>query len=66
MQKGEVDRALADLNEAARIDSTNLYAFWNRGAVYAAKGDFDKARTEFTRCWPSTPTRHLRQESRKP
>jgi tetratricopeptide (TPR) repeat protein len=47
MQKGEVDRALADLNEAARIDSTNFYAFWNRGAVYAAKGDFDDARTDF-------------------
>lgn len=43
MQKGEVDTALADLNEAARIDSTNFYAFWNRGAVYMVKGDFDRA-----------------------
>jgi len=55
MQKGEVDRALADLNEAARIDSTNLYAFWNRGAVYAAKGDFDKARTDFNKALALNP-----------
>lgn len=48
MQKGEVDRALADLNEAARIDSSNFYAFWNRGAVYTAKGELDRAREEFT------------------
>jgi hypothetical protein len=55
MPKGEVDRALADLNEAARIDSTNLYAFWNRGAVYAAKGDFDKARTDFNKALALNP-----------
>jgi tetratricopeptide (TPR) repeat protein len=48
MQTGEIDRALADLNEAARIDSSNFYAFWNRGAIYAAKGDLDRAREDFT------------------
>ena len=48
MQKGELESALADLNEAARIDSTNFYAFWNRGAVYAAKGDFARAQADFT------------------
>lgn len=47
MQKGEVDPALADLNEAARVDPTNFYAFWNRGAVYAAKGDFGRAQEDF-------------------
>jgi tetratricopeptide (TPR) repeat protein len=46
MQKGELDLALADLNEAARVDSSNFYAFWNRGAVYAAKGDFSRAQED--------------------
>jgi hypothetical protein len=48
MLKGDVDRALADLNEAARIDSSNFYAFWNRGAVYAARGDLKRAQEDFT------------------
>ncbi len=48
MQKGELDLALADLNEAARIDSSNFYAFWSRGAVFTAKSDFDRAREDFT------------------
>lgn len=48
MQKGELDLALADLNEAARIDPSNFYAFWNRGAVYAAKGDFGRAQEDLT------------------
>jgi len=47
MQGGEIDRALVDLNEAARIDSGNFYAFWNRGAVYAAKREFDRAQEDF-------------------
>ena len=48
MQKGDLDRALADLNEAARIDSSNFYAFWNRGAVYAAKSDYGRAQEDLT------------------
>ena len=48
MQKGELDLALADLNEAARIDSGNFYAFWNRGAVFAAKGDYGRAQEDLT------------------
>ena len=48
MQKGELDPALADLNEATRINSSNFYAFWNRGAVYAAKGDYGRAKEDLT------------------
>ncbi len=46
----ELDLALAEtLNEAeARIDPSNFYAFWNRGAVYAAKGDFGRAQEDLT------------------
>ena len=55
MQTGDIDIALADLNEAARIDSTNFYAFWNRGAVYAVKGDVEGARADFTRALSLNP-----------
>jgi hypothetical protein len=48
MQKGELDLAMADLNEAARIDSTNFYAYWSRGAVFAAKNELDRAKEDFT------------------
>jgi tetratricopeptide (TPR) repeat protein len=48
MQKGELDLALADLNEAARVDSSNFYAFWNRGAVYAAQGNYRRAQEDLT------------------
>jgi tetratricopeptide (TPR) repeat protein len=48
MQRGDLDRALADLHEAARIDSSNFYAFWNRGAIYAAKGDYGRAQEDLT------------------
>jgi Flp pilus assembly protein TadD len=48
MQKGAIVAALVDLNEAIEIDSTNFYAFWNRGAIYAAQRDFDSARVDFT------------------
>jgi tetratricopeptide (TPR) repeat protein len=48
MQKQQLDLALADLNEAARIDSSNFYAYWSRGAVFVAKKDFDRARADLT------------------
>lgn len=48
MGRGDLDLALADLNEAARIDAGNFYAFWNRGAVYAAKGDYSRAQGDLT------------------
>jgi tetratricopeptide (TPR) repeat protein len=48
MQTGEIDRALADLDEAIRIDAANFFAFWNRGAVYTAKAEFDRAQADLT------------------
>jgi tetratricopeptide (TPR) repeat protein len=46
MQKGAIEAALVDLNKAIDIDVTNFYAFWNRGAVYAAKGDYVRAQDD--------------------
>jgi tetratricopeptide (TPR) repeat protein len=60
MQKGELELALADLNEAARIDSTNFYAYWNRGAVYAAKGDPSRAQEDFTTALALNPDKTSR------
>lgn len=46
MQKGAIEAALVDLNKAIEIDPTNFYAFWNRGAVNAAKGDYGRAQED--------------------
>ena len=48
MQKGAFEAALFDLNRAIDIDSTNFYAFWNRGAVFAAKRDYGRAQEDLT------------------
>ena len=48
MQTGETAAALADFDQAITIDSSNFYAFWNRGAVYAANLDFDRALQDLT------------------
>ncbi len=48
MQPGDLDAALADFDKAAEIDPTNFYAFWNRGAVFVAKGNYERARADFT------------------
>lgn len=55
MQKGELDQALVDLDEAIRIDASNFFAFWNRGAVYGAKSDFARAQEDFTKALALNP-----------
>src|SRR5204863_318248 len=39
-EKGDLDAALADLNEAIKLDSTYACAFSNRGRVYGLQRDF--------------------------
>src|SRR5258708_37251353 len=39
--KGDNDRAIADYNEAIRLDPNYTHAYFNRGLAYAAKGDND-------------------------
>jgi len=42
-EKRDLDRALADLDEAIRIDPAYACAYTNRGRVYAFKKDLDRA-----------------------
>src|SRR6185295_4005487 len=46
-EKGELDAALADLNEAIAIDPTYACAFNNRGRVYNFKRDYDRAIADY-------------------
>jgi D-alanyl-D-alanine carboxypeptidase len=45
--KGNYDRALADFNEAIRLDPKSARAFGNRGVLYVHKRDYDKALADF-------------------
>ena len=45
---GEYDLAIADLNEAIRLDPKDAAVYANRGGVYAMKGDFDAAIADCT------------------
>jgi tetratricopeptide (TPR) repeat protein len=46
--KGDNDRAIADYNEAIRLEPSNALAYNNRGAAYARAGDFDRAISDYT------------------
>ena len=52
---GLLGPALTDLDKAAGLDPTNFYAFWNRGAVYVALGDLEKARADFAQALDLNP-----------
>jgi tetratricopeptide (TPR) repeat protein len=41
--KGDLDRAIAEFNEAIRPDPKSAYAYRNRGGAYVVKGDLDPA-----------------------
>ena len=45
--KGDLDSALADYNEAIRLDPTYERAYDDRGNVYRRKGDFDRALADY-------------------
>jgi tetratricopeptide (TPR) repeat protein len=46
-KKGESDRAIADYNQAIRLDPGYAYAFYNRGSAYADKGEYDRAIADY-------------------
>jgi tetratricopeptide (TPR) repeat protein len=45
--KGELDRAIADHGDALRADPTYTDSLNNRGTVWLAKGDYDRAMADF-------------------
>jgi tetratricopeptide (TPR) repeat protein len=46
--KGEIDRAIADYDEAIRLDPNSGAIFNERGIAYKARGDFDRAIADLT------------------
>lgn len=60
MELGELDIALADLNEAVRL-SPESAIYGNRGRIWEAKGEFDKAIADYDealRLDPANATAH--------
>ena len=45
--KRDLDRAMADYDEALRIDPTFALAYNNRGDAFAGKGDIERALADF-------------------
>jgi len=46
--KGDSGLAVADCNEAIRLNPEYTFAYQNRGAAYYAEGDYDRAITNYT------------------
>lgn len=46
--KADDTKAIADFNEAIRLDAKDKYAFVNRAWIYSRKGDYDKAIADYT------------------
>lgn len=54
--KGDNDRALADYNEAIKLDPNNAKAYNNRGNLYDDRGDRDRAIADFNQAIKLDPT----------
>ena len=50
---GNYDRAIADYNEAIRLDSKSTLAFIGRGDAYTNKGDHDRALADYNEAIPT-------------
>ena len=46
-RRGDLDRAIADYDQAIRLDPKYEYAYANRGAAWATKGGLDRAMADF-------------------
>src|SRR6201991_2775480 len=63
-EKRELDRALADLDEAIRLDPAYACAHTNRGRVYAFKRDLDRAIVDYDEAIRIDPTFALAYNNR--
>ena len=46
-RKGDYERAIADFNEAIRLDPKDAAAYRNRGFAWKSKGDYDRAIADY-------------------
>ena len=53
---GDHDKALANLNEAIRLNPNNAIAFYDRGLTYSNKRDFDRAIADYDEAIRLNPT----------
>ena len=54
--KQDFDRAIAEYNEAVRLDSKHILAFYSRGQAYMKKKDYDRAISDYTEAIRLDPT----------
>jgi tetratricopeptide (TPR) repeat protein len=47
MERGDLDRAIADYDRATELDPKQALAYSNRGFVYMSKGKYDQALAEY-------------------
>src|SRR5687767_6757517 len=55
--KGDLDGALTDYNEAIRLDPNLAVAYMNRGAIFAARNEYDKAIEDSTKAIELKPAK---------
>src|SRR5580698_9720267 len=46
-RSGNYDRAIADYNEAIKLEPKNTAAYYNRGIAYQSKGDLDRTISDY-------------------
>jgi tetratricopeptide (TPR) repeat protein len=58
-QTGDIDRCLADIEEAIRLDPTNAVAVAARGDVHLARKDYERALADYTKAASLDPDNGL-------
>src|SRR5262249_29113197 len=66
LEKGAYDSALADLNEAIRLNSSEHKAYQRRGIAYLAKGEPEAAIADFNRVIEEMPAAGSAAPDRSP
>ncbi len=54
--KGEVDRAIADYDEAIALDPNEAFTYYNRGNAYDDKGDKEQAFADYRKAFEIDPS----------